>query len=151
MQPTHATSDMNMAEDRLGVERLKGAYAWRSFLDQGSILVSWSDFPIELANHFHGINAAVTRQNQLNEPPGGWVPEQAITTEEAVRSFTLDAAWAGHQEMVLGGLTEGKWADFILVDQDVFRIPSNDLWKTTVVETLFAGKLVYEKRLNDDI
>ncbi|MDA0794921.1 MAG: amidohydrolase [Proteobacteria bacterium] len=151
MQPTHATSDMNMAEDRLGVERLKGAYAWRSFLDQGSILVSGSDFPIELANPFHGIHAAVTRQNQLNEPPGGWVPEQAITTEEAVRSFTLDAAWAGHQEMVLGGLTEGKWADFILVDQDVFRIPSNDLWKTTVVETWLAGKLVYEKRLNDDI
>lgn len=145
MQPTHATSDMNMAEDRLGIERLKGAYAWRSFLDQGSILVSGSDFPIELANPFHGIHAAVTRQNRLNEPRGGWIPEQSITTEEAFRSFTLDAAWAAHQEMILGGLTKGKWADFILVDQDVFSIPANDLWKTTVVETWLAGKLVYEK------
>ena len=148
MQPTHATSDMNMAEDRLGSKRLKGAYAWRSFLDQGSVLVSGSDFPIELANPFHGIHAAVTRQNQVNEPDGGWISEQAMTTEEAVRSFTIDAAWAAHQEMVLGGLTEGKWADFILVDQDLFAIPANELWKTTVVETWLAGKLVYEKSAN---
>ncbi|MBT4163435.1 MAG: amidohydrolase [Porticoccaceae bacterium] len=148
MQPTHATSDMNMAEDRLGSERLKGAYAWRSFLDQGSVLVSGSDFPIELANPFHGIHAAVTRQNQVDEPDGGWISEQAMTTEEAVRSFTIDAAWAAHQEMVLGGLTEGKWADFILVDQDLFAIPANELWKTTVVETWLAGKLVYEKSAN---
>ena len=148
MQPTHATSDMNMAEDRLGSKRLKGAYAWRSFLDQGSVLVSGSDFPIELANPFHGIHAAVTRQNQVDEPDGGWISEQAMTTEEAVRSFTIDAAWAAHQEMVLGGLTEGKWADFILVDQDLFAIPANELWKTTVVETWLAGKLVYEKSAN---
>ena len=71
-----------------------------------------------------------------------------MTTEEAVRSFTIDAAWAAHQEMVLGGLTEGKWADFILVDQDLFAIPANELWKTTVVETWLAGKLVYEKSAN---
>ena len=145
MQPTHATSDMNMAEDRLGSDRLKGAYAWRSFLDQGSVLVSGSDFPIELANPFHGIHAAVTRQNQLDEPAGGWISEQAITTEEAVRSFTIDAAWAAHQDKVLGGLTEGKWADFILLDQDLFAIPVNELWKTTVAETWLAGKLVYAK------
>jgi hypothetical protein len=145
MQPTHATSDMNMAEDRLGSDRLKGAYAWRSFLDQGSVLVSGSDFPIELANPFHGIHAAVTRQNQLDEPDGGWISEQAITTEEAVRSFTIDAAWAAHQDKVLGGLTEGKWADFILLDQDLFAIPVNELWKTTVAETWLAGKLVYAK------
>ena len=145
MQPTHATSDMNMAEDRLGSDRLKGAYAWRSFLDQGSVLVSGSDFPIELANPFHGIHAAVTRQNQLDEPDGGWISEQAMTTEEAVRSFTIDAAWAAHQDKVLGGLTEGKWADFILLDQDLFAIPVNELWKTTVAETWLAGKLVYAK------
>ena len=145
MQPTHATSDMNMAEDRLGSDRLKGAYAWRRFLDQGSVLVSGSDFPIELANPFHGIHAAVTRQNQLDEPDGGWISEQAMTTEEAVRSFTIDAAWAAHQDKVLGGLTEGKWADFILLDQDLFAIPVNELWKTTVAETWLAGKLVYAK------
>ena len=145
MQPTHATSDMNMAEDRLGSDRLKGAYAWRSFLDQGSVLVSGSDFPIELANPFHGIHAAVTRQNQFDEPYGGWISKQAMTTEEAVRSFTIDAAWAAHQDKVLGGLTKGKWADFILLDQDLFAIPVNELWKTTVAETWLAGKLVYAK------
>ena len=145
MQPTHATSDMNMAEDRLGSDRLKGAYAWRSFLDQGSVLVSGSDFPIELANPFHGIHAAVTRQNQFNEPYGGWISKQAMTTEEAVRSFTIDAAWAAHQDKVLGGLTKGKWADFIILDQDLFDIPVNELWKTTVAETWLAGKLVYAK------
>jgi hypothetical protein len=145
MQPTHATSDMNMAEDRLGSDRLKGAYAWRSFLDQGSVLVSGSDFPIELANPFHGIHAAVTRQNQFNEPYGGWISKQAMTTEEAVRSFTIDAAWAAHQDKVLGGLTKGKWADFILLDQDLFAIPVNELWKTKVAETWLAGKLVYAK------
>ena len=145
MQPTHATSDMNMAEDRLGSDRLKGAYAWRSFLDQGSVLVSGSDFPIELANPFHGIHAAVTRQNQFDEPYGGWISKQAMTTEEAVRSFTIDAAWAAHQDKVLGGLTEGKWADFILLDQDLFAIPVNELWKTKVAETWLAGKLVYAK------
>ena len=145
MQPTHATSDMNMAEDRLGSDRLKGAYAWRSFLDQGSVLVSGSDFPIELANPFHGIHAAVTRQNQFDEPYGGWISKQAMTTEEAVRSFTIDAAWAAHQDKVLGGLTKGKWADFILLDQDLFAIPVNELWKTKVAETWLAGKLVYAK------
>ena len=145
MQPTHATSDMNMAEARIGPERLKGAYAWRSFLDQGSRLVSGSDYPIELANPFHGIHAAVTRQNKKNKPDNGWVPEQAITIEEAMRSFTIDAAWAAHQENVLGGLSAGKWADFILIDQDIFTIPSQDLWKTEVLQTWLAGKQVYKK------
>jgi len=145
MQPTHATSDMNMAEARIGPERLKGAYAWRSFLDQGSRLVSGSDYPIELANPFHGIHAAVTRQNKKNKPDNGWVPEQAITIEEAMRSFTIDAAWAAHQENVLGGLSAGKWADFILIDQNIFTIPSQDLWKTEVLQTWLAGKQVYKK------
>ena len=145
MQPTHATSDMNMAEDRIGAERLKGAYAWRSFLDQGSRLVSGSDYPIELANPFHGIHAAVTRQDKGNQPENGWIPEQAITIEEAMRSFTIDAAWAAHQENVLGGLSPGKWADFILIDQDLFTIPSQDLWKTEVLQTWLAGKQVYKK------
>ena len=145
MQPTHATSDMNMAEARIGPERLKGAYAWRSFLDQGSRLVSGSDYPIELANPFHGIHAAVTRQNKKNNPDNGWVPEQAITIEEAMRSFTIDAAWAAHQENVLGGLSAGKWADFIIIDQDIFKIPSQDLWKIEVLQTWLAGKQVYKK------
>jgi len=145
MQPTHATRDMNMAEERIGAERLKGAYAWRTFLNQGSRVVSGSDYPIELANPFDGIHAAVTRQDKGNLPEGGWIPEQAMTVEEALRSFTIDAAWAAHQEDRLGGLTPGKWADFIVLDQDIFQGDASDLWKTRVEQTWLAGKLVYTR------
>jgi predicted amidohydrolase YtcJ len=146
MQPTHATSDMNMAEDRIGAERLKGAYAWRSFLNQGSRVVSGSDYPIELANPFHGIHAAVTRQNHDNMPAEGWIAEEAMTLEEVMRSFTIDAAWAAHQEDRLGGLTVGKWADFILLDQDVFQVEPEKLWQTQVLETWIAGERVYQSK-----
>ncbi|MDB3967292.1 amidohydrolase family protein [Porticoccaceae bacterium] len=145
MQPTHATSDMNMAEDRIGAERLKGAYAWQSFLKQGSRVVSGSDFPIELANAFHGIHAAVTRQDKNNQPEAGWILEEAMSLEDTMRSFSIDAAWAAHQEDSLGSLTPGKWADFILLDQDIYQIPARDIWKTQVLETWLAGELVYAK------
>jgi predicted amidohydrolase YtcJ len=144
MQPTHATSDMNMAEDRIGAERLKGAYAWRSFLDQGSRVVSGSDFPVELAAPFDGIHAAVTRQNKANQPEGGWIPEEAMSIKETLLSFSIDAAWAAHQEDKLGGLTPGKWADFILLDRDIYHIAPEDLWKTQVIETWLAGKQVFK-------
>ena len=143
MQPTHATSDMNMAEDRIGAERLKGAYAWRRFLNQGSRVVSGSDYPIERADPFAGIHAAVTRQNNANLPKDGWMAEQSMTLQEVMRSFTIDAAWAAHQEERLGGLTVGKWADFILVDQDIFQIEPEALWKTKVLETWLGGTQVY--------
>jgi predicted amidohydrolase YtcJ len=144
MQPTHATSDMNMAEARIGAERLKGAYAWRSFLNQGSRVVSGSDFPVELASPFDGIHAAVTRQNKANQPQGGWIPEEAMSIKETLLSFSIDAAWAAHQEDKLGGLTPGKWADFILLDQDIYHIAPEDLWKTQVLETWLAGKQVFK-------
>jgi predicted amidohydrolase YtcJ len=143
MQPTHATSDMNMAEDRIGAERLQGAYAWRSFLIQGSRVVSGSDYPIERADPFAGIHAAVTRQNSANQPEDGWISEQSMSLQEVLRSFTIDAAWAAHQEERLGGLTEGKWADFILLDQDIFQIEPERLWETKVLETWLGGKQVY--------
>ena len=145
MQPTHATSDMNMAEDRVGKDRIKGAYAWRTFLKQGSKIPCGSDFPIESPNPFWGIYSAVTRQDHQQMPVKGWYPEQAMTVQEAVRCFTLDAAYAGHQEKILGSLEKGKWADFIVIDQDIFKIPSKDIYKTVVLQTWLAGKQVYAK------
>jgi predicted amidohydrolase YtcJ len=143
MQPTHATSDMNMAEDRVGRERLRGAYAWRTFLKQGTRIAGGSDFPVESANPFFGLYSAVTRQDHDGHPPGGWHKEQAMTKVEALRAFTLDAAWAGHAEDSLGTLEPGKRADFILVDRDYFRIAPRDIWKTRVLETWVGGKRVY--------
>ena len=143
MQPTHATSDMNMAEDRVGSERIKGAYAWQRFLKQGTRIAAGSDFPVESANPFFGLHAAVTRQDHQGRPPEGWHADQSMSVREALRAFTLDAAYAAHQEETLGSLEPGKWADFILVDQDIFKIEPSRIWATEVLGTWVAGKRVY--------
>jgi predicted amidohydrolase YtcJ len=145
MQPTHATSDKNMAESRVGPERIKGAYAWRSFLHQGSRIACGSDFPVESPNPFFGIHAAVTRQDASGQPIAGWYPNQAMSLKEAFRCFTLDAAYAGHAENSLGSLEPGKWADFIVVDQDLFKVSTYDIYKTGVLQTWVGGKAVYRK------
>jgi len=143
MQPTHATSDMNMAEDRIGPDRIKGAYAWRRLLDSGAVLASGSDFPVELPNPFHGLHAAVTRQNRDNKPVDGWYGDQGLSRAEALHSFTLAAAFAAHQEDRLGSIEPGKWADFIMIDRDYFEIPAAEIDNIQVLETWVAGKRVY--------
>lgn len=145
MQPTHATSDKNMAESRVGPERIKGAYAWRSFLHQGSRIACGSDFPVESPNPFFGIHAAVTRQDASGQPIAGWYPNQAMSLKEAFRCFTLDAAYAGHAENSLGSLEPGKWADFIVIDQDLFKVSPYEIYKTGVLQTWVAGKAVYQR------
>lgn len=145
MQPTHATSDMNMAEDRIGPERIKGAYAWQRFLKQGTRIAGGSDFPVELSNPFLGLHAAITRQDLDGKPPGGWHAEQALSRIEALRAFTLDAAYAAHQEETLGTLEPGKWADFILVDQDFFTVDPLRIGQTKVLSTWVGGKRVYQR------
>jgi len=146
MQPTHATSDKNMAEQRIGHQRIKGAYAWRTFLKQGSRIACGSDFPVEAPNPFFGIHAAVTRQDANNLPAGGWYPAQAMTLTEALRCFTLDAAYAGHQEESIGSLEAGKQADFIVIDQDMFAMPAQDIHKIGVLQTWVAGHQVFQKK-----
>ncbi|MEV0082771.1 amidohydrolase [Saccharopolyspora sp. NPDC050642] len=145
MQPVHATDDMNMAEKRVGHRRIAGAYAWRTMLDQGITIASGSDFPVSSENPFDGLHAAVTRTDRDGQPVGGWYPDQAMSPHEALRSFTLDAAFAAHQERVLGSLEPGKWADFVILDQDPLEPPPGRArWQTGTLQTWVAGRRVGE-------
>ena len=142
IQPTHATSDMNMAEDRVGPKRIQGAYAWRKLINAGVRLAGGSDFPVELPNPFYGLYAAVTRQDREGRPPGGWYPQEKLTREEALRLFTTAAAYAAHMEHATGSLEPGMWADFIIVDRDYFKIPESEIDDIKVISTYVAGKKV---------
>ncbi len=144
MQPTHATSDKNMAEDRVGSQRIKGGYAWQTFLNQGTVVAAGSDFPVEHSNPFYGLYSSVTRMGQDGEPEGGWYPNEALTREQALRAFTVDAAYAAHQEKVIGSIEPGKWADFILINEDYFEIEESEIWKIKVLETWVAGNRVFK-------
>ena len=146
MQPTHQTSDMGWAETRVGPQRIRGAYAWRSLLKTGVIIPSGTDFPVEEVNPLLTFHAAVTRQDPNNLPPGGWYPEQKMTREEALQSMTIWPAYAGFQESVLGSLTPGKYADFVVLDRDIMRIPDTEILGTRVVSTWIGGKRVYEAK-----
>ena len=139
MQSIHATSDKNMAQDRLGEIRIQGAYAWRKLIDTGARIANGSDFPVESPNPFWGLHAAVTRQDRNGEPRGGWFPEERMTLIEAFASYTIDAAYAGHQEDFIGTLETGKKADFIFLDRDIFNVPESEIWKTQVTETWVNG------------
>ncbi|TFJ92452.1 amidohydrolase [Lentibacillus salicampi] len=144
MQPTHATSDKNMAEDRLGAERIKYSYAWRKIIDSGSHIIGGSDAPVELVNPFHGIYAAVTRMDRDGNPHGGWYPEEKMTREEAIRAFTIWAAEGSLEEDLKGSLEKGKLADFLVIDQDIMEIPEEQLKDITVLATVVGGNVVYE-------
>lgn len=139
MQATHATSDKNMAQDRIGEVRIEGAYAWRKLMNAGALIANGSDFPVESPNPFYGLHASITRQDKDNQPDGGWFPGESMTAEEAFASFTVDAAYAGHQEQILGSLVPGKKADFIFLDRDIFAIPASQIWQTQVTETWVGG------------
>jgi hypothetical protein len=141
MQPTHCTSDMDWAVARLGSERLKGAYAWRSLLDTGVVIAGGSDFPVESPNPFHGIYAAVARRPRSGEERG-WQPEQRMTRAEAVRSFTAWNAYASHQEAELGSLAPGKRADLIVCSEDVFMCPEEHIKDIVPLQTMVDGAIV---------
>ena len=145
MQPTHQTSDDNMAEARLGAERLAGAYAWRSIAATGAHLAFGSDFPVESPNPFPGIAAAVSRSDPQGQPPGGWRPQERVTLAQALAGFTREAAYAGFADDRLGSLDPGHIADFIIVDRDIATATPTDLAATNVLETWMAGRKVYER------
>ena len=145
MQPVHATSDMHMAEQRLTDEQLQGAYAWQTFLKQGSVIAAGSDYPVELANPFDGLYSAITRMDHNKLPENGWRAAEVLSREQALRAFTLGGAYAAHQEFKIGSLENSKWADFILVDKDYFKVPVDEIYKTQVLQTWIAGELRFKK------
>jgi predicted amidohydrolase YtcJ len=147
MQPTHQTSDMQMAEARMGRERLGGAYAWRSMLANNVPLAFGSDFPVESPNPFHGLAAAISREDSSGNPPGGWMPEQRLTMEQAFGAFTRGAAYAGFAEDRLGSLEVGRMADFVFIDRDIFTTEDQRrIRDTQVLETYLAGTRVWQRR-----
>lgn len=143
MQPTHCTSDMYWAEDRLGSSRLTGAYAWKSFLEHGSIIPGGSDFPVESPNPLWGFYAAITRKDHSGWPDGGWRPEQVMTRPEALKAFTLWAAYAAFEEKQKGTIEEGKLADLVVLSDDIMKIAPERILKTSVRYTIIGGDVVY--------
>jgi len=144
MQPTHCTSDMPWAEKRLGPERAKYAYAWRSVEDSGAHLPLSSDFPGETLNPFYGIYAAITRQDPQGNPPGGWHPEQKLTLAQALRGYTVEAAFAEFEEKDKGSIEKGKLADLTVISKDITKIPPREILSIRVLKTFVGGKAVYE-------
>lgn len=143
VQPTHATSDMYWAEERLGKERLKGGYAYRQLLEQNGWLPLGTDFPVEDISPFKTFLAAVVRKDAKGFPEGGFQPENALTREQTIRGMTIWAAKAGFLEKEVGSIEKGKKADFILLDKDLMKVPETDILNTKVTGTWLGGKKVY--------
>jgi predicted amidohydrolase YtcJ len=145
MQATHATSDMHWAETRIGPERIQGAYAWRRFLALGVPLANGSDFPVEDPNPLWGFYAAFTRQDRVGSPAAGWFPDQRLTREEALRSWTLGGAFAAFEEKKKGSLEPGKLADFVMLSRDIMTAAPADIGSTRVKMTVVGGEIVFSE------
>jgi len=143
MQPTHCISDKKFYKKRIGLERCKGAYAWRSLIESGSILAFGTDYPVEPLNPMEGLYAAVTRKDRSGEEDKGWFPEQKLTMEEAIKYYTLGSAYAQFMDDRKGMIKTGYLADIVIVDKDLLTIPESEIMKTKVNYTITGGKVVY--------
>lgn len=145
MQPTHCTSDMYWAEERVGPKRILGAYAWRKFMENGTVICNGSDAPVESNDPLWGIYAAVTRQDQKGFPPNGWYPDQKMNVMEAIKGFTVNAAYAAFEEKLKGSIEKGKLADMVVLDKDLTAIEPKEILHTSVVMTIVGGRILYRK------
>jgi len=144
MQPYHAIDDGRWAYKRLDEKRLKGTYAFRSLLEAGATLAFGSDWYVAPLNPLLGIYAAATRRTLDDKNPNGWIPEQKITVEEAIKAYTFGSAYAEFQETAKGTITVGKLADLVILSDDIFTMNPNDIGKTKVLTTVVDGKVIYE-------
>lgn len=148
MQASHAIGDLHFAPARLGLERLAGAYAWQSFLKSGSIIPGGSDAPVERGEPMIEFYAAVARKDLKGFSGDGWHPEEALTREQAIKMFTIWAAYAAFEEELRGSIAVGKLADFTVLSADIMKIPEPEILKTRCLMTIIGGEIVYE-RLGD--
>jgi len=148
MQPTHCISDKKFYEKRVGIERCKGAYAWRSLIDAGSMLAFGTDYQVEPLNPMEGLYASVTRKERRGEEGEGWFPEQKLSMEEAIKYYTLGSAYAQFMDDRKGMIKTGYLADIVIVDKDLLTIPETEIMKTKVDYTIVGGKVVYASGSN---
>lgn len=146
MQAVHMSSDRPWAIDRLGEKRIKeGAYMWQALLQSGVPIVNGTDVPVEPIDPLASFYASVSRKTLEGTPEGGYEPEQKMTRAQALKSYTLDAAYGAFEEDIKGSIEVGKLADFTIFDQDIMSIPEDDILQTNVAMTIFDGRVVYEK------
>jgi predicted amidohydrolase YtcJ len=147
MQAIHLSSDRPWAIDRLGEKRIKeGAYMWQSLLKSGAVIVNGTDVPVEPINPIASFFASVTRQTLKGEPEGGFEPEEKMTRQQALRSYTLDAAYGAFEEKIKGSIKAGKLADFVVFNKDLMTVPDAEILSTEVSMTILGGKVLYEKK-----
>jgi predicted amidohydrolase YtcJ len=145
MQPSHAIGDLHFAPSRLGLKRLEGAYAWQSFLKSGSIIAGGSDAPVERGEPMIEFYAAVTRKDQKGFSGEGWHPEQAVSREEALKMFTIWAAYAAFEEKLKGSIEVGKLADLTMLSADIMKIPAPEILKTRCIMTVIGGQIAHRQ------
>ena len=146
-QPLHAYPDRNVLHvwaRNVGPERARLAFAWHGIASAGGAPTFGSDWPIVTLNPWSAIQTAVTRQDSEGSPPGGWIPGQRISLEEAIRGYTIGAAWAGHREAEEGSLTPGKLADVVVLSQDLFAVEPHQMGETQVLLTVVGGRIVHD-------
>jgi predicted amidohydrolase YtcJ len=145
MQPSHQTTDMRWAEDRIGRERILGAYAWATMLKNGVPLAFGTDYNVEPITPFRGLYACVTRERPDGGPRNGWEPQEKISLDECIRAYTSGAAYAQFEEGKKGELKPGEYADFIILSNDLTKVPPAQFTKTRVLRTVVAGRTVYQE------
>ena len=145
VQPTHATSDMYWAEDRVGAKRIKGAYAYKALLEKSKVIGLGTDFPVEKVNPFHTFYASISRKDLNDYPEGGFEFENALSREETLKGMTIWAAYLNFEENEKGSIEKGKFADFIIIDRDIMKIKASKTPETKVLKTYLSGELVYSK------